>query len=163
MSSPEVSASLVGSSEDVTVSLTPLEVEKGESLAFLGSVGAAHRAAAFSRVGVGKNGSVFVCCRAETPHVQVLETGAQNKSGQQARHGPALRRPRQADLSVPGQPGLHSGACFFIFYFSKKEKSGQYSLSKPSPPPPRFSTTSLCSHKNSRISLSHRQTRRHTA
>ncbi|MEJ1282096.1 tectonic-2 [Cricetulus griseus] len=29
MSSPEVSASLVGSSEDVTVSLTPLEVEKG--------------------------------------------------------------------------------------------------------------------------------------
>lgn len=55
MSSPEVSASLVGGSEDVTVSLIPLQVEKGKSLAFLGSVGAV-----LSRIGVGKKGSVSV-------------------------------------------------------------------------------------------------------
>lgn len=53
MSSPEVRASLVGGSEDVTVSLTPLQVEEGRTLAVLGSVGAANRNAVLSRIGVG--------------------------------------------------------------------------------------------------------------
>lgn len=67
MSSPEVRASLVGGSEDVTVSLTRLQIEEGRTLAVLESVGTAIRNAVLSRVGVGREGSVCAWCRPRGP------------------------------------------------------------------------------------------------
>lgn len=80
MSSPEVRASLVGGSEDVTVSLTPLQIKEGRTLAVFERVGAANRNTALRRIGVELEGSV--CCRPCGPSWKSeLEIKVVNKPG----------------------------------------------------------------------------------